>query len=278
MRRDINIRKKKKILTDKLNKKVLKIIFLLILLLIVCFIIYFSFFKNTVSKNIFENDIMDFSNLNTEIPFSVKKILLFSSATAESHTINQQLTLDISQYCDIGIYLNKTQNEDIVVSSLYIDNITISSPEIGTPFLYQKRLSDIGKCSFDEENIIDQTISFNVVDSNKDIDFDNCEVDNNLSTPISLGFYNKNIKTDFFPNNSEILYNGTLLKNALIPLSSINANISFRINIITTSNEHYICNINFSIPFETESESIYDTGYITKEIESNEINKFIRIK
>lgn len=278
MRRDINIRKKKKVLADKLNKKVLKIIFSLILLLIICFTIYFSFFKNTFLKNNFENDIIDFSNLNDEIPFSVNKILLFSSATAESNTINQQLTLDISQYCDIGIYLNKTHNEDVLISSLYIDNIIISSPEIGTPFLYQKKLADIGKCTFNEESIVDQTISFNVVDSSKNIDSDNHEVDSNLSTPISLGFYNKNIKTDFFPNTSEILYNGTLLKDAMIPITSINSTISFRINIITASNEHYICNINFSIPFENGNESIYDTGYITKEIENNEINKFIRLK
>ena len=80
------------------------------------------------------------------------------------------------------------------------------------------------------------------------------------------------------PDSSELFYNGTLLKEASIPLISLNSNISFRINIITNSNEHYICNINFDIPFETENGSIYDTGYITKEFNSNEVNKFIRIK
>ena len=32
------------------------------------------------------------------------------------------------------------------------------------------------------------------------------------------------------------------------------------------------------IPFEDEKGSIYDTGYVTKEFNNNETNKFIRIK
>lgn len=278
MRRGINIRKKKKIIMKETNKKVLKIASFLILLLIICSIIYFSFIQDIFIKKNLEQDSINFSDLNENIPFSIKEIILFSSATAESDSINQQLALNISQYCDIGIYLNKTESESAIISSLYIDNIVISSPEIGTPYLYKKNISDLGKCSFDENNIITDTLHFNIIDTDKDLDYNNYELYNNGSTPISLGFYNKNIKTGFFPDNSEIFHNGTLLKEASIPLTSLKCNVSFRINIITNSNEHYICNMNFDIPFEDESSSIYDTGYITKKFNSNEINKFIRLK
>lgn len=278
MRRDIHIRKKKKITLNKENKKFLYLIFALSVFLIICFIIYFYFLQTTLLANHFESDSLKFSYLNEEIPFSIKKIILFSSATANSNSINQQLTLDISQYCDIGIHLNNTLATDTLINSLYIDNITISSPEIGTPYLYKKNISDLGKCSFNKDNIINESFSFNIVDSSQNIDYSNFELYNNASTPITFGFYNENIKTDFFTNDSEVLYNGLLLKDAMIPLSSLNCNISFRINIITNSNEHYICNMNFDIPLENSDNSIYDTGYITKEIESNEINKFIRIK
>ena len=278
MRRGINIRKKKKLVLKEINKKALKTIALLIILLIFCSVIYFNFIQNIFIKKNLEQDSMSFSDLNENIPFSIKKLMLFSSATAESDSINRQLALDISQYCDVGIYLNKIEDENHLISSLYIDNIVMSSPEIGTPYLYKKNILDLGKCSFDENTTITDSLAFNIINTDIDLNYNNFEIYNNGTTPITLGFYNKNIKTNFMPDSSELFYNGTLLKEASIPLISLNSNISFRINIITNSNEHYICNINFDIPFETENGSIYDTGYITKEFNSNEVNKFIRIK
>ena len=58
----------------------------------------------------------------------------------------------------------------------------------------------------------------------------------------------------------------------------MNCNVSFTINIITNTDEHYICNVYFDIPFEDEEGSIYDTGYSTKELKDNEVSKFIRVK
>lgn len=277
MRRGINIRKKKQIVMKETNKKALKLICILMLFIIICTIIYFSFFQDLLIKNSLEKDGINFSELNETIPFSVKKVILFSNATAESNSVNQQLCLDISQYSDIGIYLNKIEDNSISISSLYIDNIIISSSEIGTSYLYKKSTSDLGKCSFDENNIINDTVYFNIIDSNDDLNYDNYELYNNGNSAISLGFYNKNIKTGFFPDNSEVYHNGTLLKEASIPLSSLKCTISFRINIVTNSNEHYICNMNFDIPFEDDNGSIYDTGYITKEIYSKDLDKFIRL-
>lgn len=278
MRRGINIRKKKKLISNQINKKSLKLLTLLISTLIICILIYIFFIQNIFIKVNLEKENFNFSSLNENIPFSIKKMILFSNATAESGSVNQLLSLDISNYCDIGIYLNKITDSSISISSLYIDNISISSPELGTPYLYQKVVQDLGKCSFVKENVINDKFNFNVISSEDEINYNNHEIFNNGTTPISLGFYNHNIKTNFILDNSEVIYNGTLLKKAIIPLTSINCSVSFRINIITNTNEHYICNINFDIPFENEDGSIYDIGYITKEFESNEINKFIRIK
>lgn len=278
MRRDLNFRKRKRNIYNENNKKHLKILYILLIILSICIFIYFSFLQNIFIKKALEKDSMNFSNLNQNIPFSIKKITLFSSATAESKSINQQLCLDISQYCDIAVHLTKTQEKNAYISSLYIDNISMSSPEIGTPYLYKKAITDLGKCSFNEKNIINDSLSFNIIDLDADIDYKNLEIYNNGNTPITLGFYNKNIKTNFFTNNSEILYNGKLLKDSSVPTASLNCNISFTLNIITTNNEHYICNINFDIPFKNEGKSIYKDGYITLELESGELNKFIRIK
>jgi len=278
MRRGINIRKKKKIVLNELNKKGLRLLVLSVTVLSICIAIYVFFVQDIFIRVNLERDNLYFSSLNENIPFLLRKIILFSSATAESGNINQLLSLNISQYCDIGIYLNTLENNSISISSLYIDNINISAPEIGTPYLYKKSITDLGKSSFNEDIIISDRFDFNVINLEKDINYSNYEIYCDGSAPISLGFYNKNVKTGFITEKSEILYNGMLLKEAVLPLTSLNCNISFTINIITNSNEHYICNVNFDIPFEDENGSIYEAGYITKEFNSNETNKFIRIK
>ena len=278
MRRGINIRKRKRIILNQINQKSLKLIFLLLIVLFVCIIIYFFFVQNLFIKKNLENDSLNFSSFNENSPFSLNKVILFSSATAKAGSVNQSLSLDISQFCDIGIYLNNVDKDNTSIQSLYINNISISSPEIGTPCLYKKHINDLGKCSFNEENMINNEFYFNIVDSNLEINDNNYELLNDGSTPISLGFYNKNIKTEFITDKNEILYNGTLLKTALIPQTSLNCNVSFSIHIITNTNAEYLCNISFDIPFDDENGSIYDIGYVTKEIRNSETNKFIRIK
>lgn len=277
MRRGINIRKKKKIILKNSNKKAVNTIIISSIILLFCFAIYVFFIQNIFIKANLEKDSNHFASLNNEIPFSLKNIILFSSATAESGSINQLLSLDISQYCDIGIYLNTLENTNISISSLYIDNINISPVELGSTYLYKKSISDFGKSTFDDNNIIDNTFNFNIISLDKDINYNNYEIYCDGSTPISLGFFNKNVKTQFITEKSETIYNGTLLKDALIPLSSLNCSISFTINIITSSNEHYICNVNLQIPFEDPNGTIYETGYSTLELNNSETNAFIRI-
>lgn len=279
MRRGTNIRKRKRIISRNINTKSLKLLTLLIVFLVITIFIYIFFLRNTLINKIFTEENLDFSILNENIPFSLRKIILFSSVTATGNNVNHSvLSLDISQYCDIGIYINNNDNENTCIKSLYIDNIVISSPELGTPYLYKKVVSDLGKCSFVEDSIINDRFDFNVISKDSQINYTNYEIFNDASTPISLGFYNKNIKDNFLTDNTEILYNGTLLKEALISTNSLNCNISFTINIITTSDEQYLCNINFDVPLEENGESLYDIGHITKEISNDEMYRFIRIK
>ena len=188
MRRGINIRKKKKMLLKETNQKALNVLLILILLLIVCAGIYFFFVQNIFIKKNLEKDSIHFSFLNETMPFSLRKIILFSSATAEADSVNQLLSLNISQYCDIGIYLDKIENDDIKISSLYIDNILMSSPEIVTPYLYKKSVSDLGKCTFNEDSIIDNNFNFNIIDTESELNYNNYEIYSNGTTPISLGF------------------------------------------------------------------------------------------
>lgn len=280
--RRLSSRKRNKINLKNLNNKTLKITVSLIILLIIIICIYFYFIKNIFIRSNFEHHYTYTSSLNEETVFSLDKIVLFSSATVDTKELNNSVwNLDISGYTDICVYVNNVSNNNNsknVIKQLYIDNINISQPEYGTPCLYRKSLQDFGKCSFSEDKILSDRIDFNIVEKDNSINYENNEIYNNLSTPITLGFYNKDVKTNFLNSDSQVEYNGKILKKAAIPQTSINCNVSFDINIINELDEHYICNVNFDIPFEDNNSSIYEDGYITKEINNLENYKFFRLK
>lgn len=280
--RRLNTRKRNKVNLKNINKRTLKNISFLSILLILLMIIYFYSFQNILIKNDFEKQNLDIVALNKEIVFSLDKIVLFSSATADADELNNSIwNLDISQYTDICIYFNNIPNHNVsknMVKNLSIDNIQITTPEYGSPCLYQKSLEDFGKCSFSKNKILTNKIDFHIKEMGTELNSSNNEVYNNLSTPITLGFYNKSIKPDFLNSDYQIEYNGKILKKASIPKTSIECNVSFCIHIVNELGEHYVCNVNFDIPFEENDSSIYEDGYITKEMNNLANYKFLRLK
>ena len=280
--RRTNNRKRNKINLNQLNRETLKTITLIIILLIIFSFIYFYFIRNIFIKKNFEKEYTSISNLNEETIFSLNKIVLFSSATTTSNGLNNSVwNQDISQYCDICIYLNNNNSnvaDKNIAKQVYIDNISISTPELGSPCLYKKSVQDFGKSSFSEDKIISDRFDFNIIDTKKTIDYDNNDIYNNLSTPLSIGFYNKDIKTNFLNSDSQIESNGRILKKASIPEISLQCDISFNINIVNMLDEKYVCNVSFSVPFTDENSSIYEDGYVKKEISNLDNYKFLRIQ
>lgn len=280
MRRGINIRKKKRILAKETNLKALKLISILLILIFICSLSYIFFLRNYFSNKNFEEYNLLIANSNSSIPFSLNKIVLYSSSTAStvnSYNDNSVQALDISQYCDISIYINNDNNS--IIKKLYIDNISISNPEMGTPHLYKKAFSDIKECSYTSSEIITNQFQYNIISKDLPIDYENYELYSDGSTPITIGFFNENIKSNYLLTEEEIKNSISFLKDAHIPLSSINCNISFVLNIITAKDEHYICNINISIPFENkDGSSIYNTGFVINEIQNDKLSKFIKIE
>ena len=280
--RRTNTRKRNKFNFKNIDKKTLQTIYILSALIIVFLFTFFHFVKNVIIKYKFEKNYTTAAKLNEETVFSLDKIVLFSSATSNTNEIkNSVWNLNLSQFTDICIYVNNISNENNsknIIKELYIDNINISKPEFGTPTLYKKSLKDFGKCTYSDDNIISDRFNFNIVNVDSGINYNNNEIYDDLSTPLTFGFYNKDIKKNFLVSASELDYNGRILKKATIAKSSINSNVSFDINIKNELNEEYICNVNFDIPFENETFSIYEDGYITKEINNLDNYKFLRLK
>ena len=277
-----NIRKRNNFNLKNLDKKaILMIISLSIFIIFLIFIIAY-FLKNIFINNSFEKDYSTYAALNEDNPFSLNKLVIFSSASVDTKEVNNSVwNLDISQFADICIYLNNIpydNNSKNTIKKLYINNISISKTELGTPCLYQKTIQDFGKSSFADDKIFKDRIDFNLVNTDEIANYSNNEIFSNLSNPILIGFYNKNIKTNFLNSNAELDHSGRILKEAKIPKQSIECNISFDINIINELDEEYICNVNFDIPFENDTKNVYDYGYITKEIKDLDNYKFLRLK
>ena len=252
-----------------MSKKIyIKIIILLISILILSFLCY-SFFIYLNNKFAFEKDILEISMKNNEPIFSINKITFFSSCNSDvSVKSNSSFILEnLYQYTDIGIFLNTNSDEFTLQNTLkrvYINNIKFNtSPEIGKPGLYYKDLNKFATPDFFKDNIIDESLEFNISGENK-IDFSTPTLYNNCANPITLSYVNSNIKTDYaiLDIGSELTYDGNLLKKCNVLLSSIACNISFDIYIVNNLDQKFKCSISFDIPLKDNNSSIYDGNFV----------------
>lgn len=276
--RRLNIRKRNKLILKEINQKALKVLGILMICLLLLGFTYFYFFTNHLIKGNFEKEYTSISNMNETPSYALNAITIFSSATATPKEVtNSVWNLDVSQYSDIAIQL-KNFSDMAFIKQLYIDNISVSKPEYGTPYLYHKRVDDVGKCTFSEKLVLGDKIDYTIVAPGSQNNKDENVMYSDLSNPIVLGYYNQDIKKGFLDSSSTLEYNGTLLKRASIAQASIDVNISMDLHIINEADEEYICNVSIDIPFEDNDKSVYEDGYIIKEMKDLDNYKFLRIK
>lgn len=254
---------KKKEHFDK--KKIILAIITLILFLIVIFLGYLVLNKY-VLKNNFENSILPFANKNENTIFKIDKIVLFSGADSKTKNIaSSNYTIEnLYQYTDIALFvsINTTEkNLENTFKRVWIDNIKFNTtPSLGDAKLYFKSINDFSKSTFDENNIIQDSLEFNVVSDNE-TDLSEPNLYNNLANPITLTYVNQNIKSDYTitDTSSPITYDGSLLKKCNVSLDSINSNISFDVNVINNLDQEFKCTAFIDIPLtDDNNKTIYD--------------------
>lgn len=249
-----------------------KFVFFIILVLLACFLIFLSIisfkdFKSIIMSKVYAKS---FENFESYSPFSINKIVYFSSANGQTN-INQNSSFNISnlyQYTDIAIFLSSNGNGNFnnknTLKKVTLTDINFSlKPSIGTPNLYFKNLNDFTSDKYEEKyklenNFLFETSSEDKIDYSKPILFNNC------ANPITLCYVNSNIINNYTlsGNISNIAYDGSLLKNCNITLNSIACKISFLITIINNLDESYICPVTLSIPLSTENSTIYDGNLV----------------
>ena len=258
MRKKIKIKNEKTIFTV-----------IIIALLILSFLYYHLIFYKIYAKNTFANDAVNIAEQNENPIFTVQRILLYSSATAIDNTKEQSLeNISISQFSDIAIFINNTNTiseltDENTIKELYIDNINITSNvQNGERFINYKNPLDFGE--YKELNKADR-IDFKIINTNSENENSNYSEPTfytDCSNPISLGYINKDIVTNFEIANTDTLsLNGTILQKANITLDDLTFNMSFTIHIKNNKGEEFICNVDRPVLSDETSSQLLN-GYI----------------
>ena len=248
-----------------LKKKIIFHIILLITLSVFIFMLLF-FIKFLQNESKAFDYAQEFSNFDASSPFSINKIVYYSTANANV-SINQNSSFTINnllQMTDIAIFINNNANEKYTnkntLKKVSLSDINyILSPTTGTPNLYYKNLNDFAKPEFLSENLIENNIEFSI-SSEDEIDYSKPVLYNNAANPITLSYVNSNILSSYtLPDTiSNLSYNGNLLKVCGITLNSISCKMSLNVNIKNNLDETYTCPLIINIPLSTENSTIYD--------------------
>ena len=278
----------KKIKHIEFNFRHLIIIVFVILILMIGIILLYSKMVNVMKgNNIKLNSQEIFSEENKNHIFKINKIMLYSSVDVVDKSEQETLqNLNLSQYTDIAIYIDnknykKELTEENTIKELYIDNIKITAISSNgekilnykNPYLYGKY-----RTLQNEEN----KIKFNILhtnDENISSEYDVPTFYTDCSNPITLGYINKNVVTDYYirANDEAVSFDGSLLKKANIKLEVLNTQIDFCIHIKNNLDEEFVCNVSIDDNLENDDGGLY-TGYIMKifEISDKEYN-FIKL-
>ena len=132
------------------NKRVLLIID--IILILVAIKGYKSIYNKEYLKNTFEVQSEKFVKENETPVFSLKKVIIYSSAHADDVGEDDVSQLvNISQFTDIALYIDNTGkttelNEENTISEMFIDNIKITPmPDRQNRIINFKNSIDYGK-------------------------------------------------------------------------------------------------------------------------------------
>ena len=248
---------------------------ILIIALFFIFILYYNLvFTVVFARNAFTNNMVEIADENEKSIFNIQRILLYSSANAIDNSEDQSLkNMNLCQYTDISIYIDNTStiseltNEN-TVKQLYIDNIFMTSTaDIGTKVLNYKNPLDFGKYKMIKEPK-NNKIDFNIINTNEqneNTDYSNPTFYTDCSNPISLGYLNKDILTDYSvsQDSSSVSFNGKVLKEANVNLKDINYVLSFKIHIVNNLNQKFLYNMKLDVGLDDENGGIYN-GYVYK--------------
>ena len=248
------------------DKNVVIMLLILISVLIACLVCFVFLFNSRVSRNSFVRDMLAIAERNETPVFRIDRIMVYSSAHAIDNSEDRNLqNVSIDQFTDIAVFIDNTSyitelTPANTIQELWIDNVEISkNTEIGESIFNYKNIQDFARYVALEN--AEETIYFNVVHTNEEneaADYSYPTFFTDSTNPISLGFINRNIVTNFQveQNSQSISFNGQLLQDAEVNLEDISYTISFTINIKNNQNEVFVRSVNLEINLNAQDGEI----------------------
>lgn len=233
---------------DKANLK--RVIFLIV---VIAFLLIVAFIINRYQRV-----------GETNLPFSIKKILIVSTIDTEKVEDPENLwNIPIDQVNDIYVYIEKNGEEDnkTTLKSIKFDNIKIENGPSKGEVQLLKATGDINTANLytnSSENFLDQGLSF--VGSDID-DMKSLEIAN-VGGVCGYRMLVKNVGTYISTDGEEVIYDGSLLSKIGVKKEDISFKVSADV-IITTDKD-----INFkgTITYELPVGNIIEEGKGTTEI------------
>lgn len=259
---------------------------LLIIITLILLILYNIFiFNNLNIKNSFANQVLEVANKNENPVFGIQKINIFSSADAFNDQDNHSLqNMHISQYSDIAISINNSLSStdmtaENTIKKLYIDNIKIENPsDFGTKVLNYKNPMSFSK--YKDITSADR-IDFKIVSTNAENESTNYDEPTfyaDCSNPISLGFLNKDIITNYSVSEAtnSVSFNGKVLQAAGLGLDKLNYSLVFTIHIVNNADQKFNYTMRLNVNLGEDDNNIYNIGYSnqTNTVSGSEYNFF----
>ena len=261
----------------KFKIKNVKLAFVLLLIIaFVIFLLYYYFvLADLVNRNQFANQMIGLSEENESPVFSIQKIQIYSSANAIDNSENQSLQdMSICQFSDLSIFIDNSLSsteltDENTIKELYIDNISITSQnDKGHKILNYKNPLNSGEY-VDIEEPSNNRIDFKVIHTNQENesnDYDQPTFYTDCSNPITLGYLNKDIITNYSvsADSSTVTFNGKVLNESGVVAQDINSTLNFTIHIVNNLNQSFAYNMTLDLNFDDTNDGIYTVGYSYK--------------
>lgn len=256
-------------------KKVI-IVFIIVLFLLLFYHFIFLKYRN---KSKFEKEVIPLSQSIQHAPFSIDKVISYSSAHGKNQNTTFQKSswiLNILQYTDIAIYIHTSNNEltaSNTVKTLVLENIRLSNPKRGTSSLYYLDSLNFGTPTFHEINKLENSIEFTVLNDanqNRDIQSNTPVFFTDCSNPITLKYVNPSVQENYtVTTNEPIFFDGHLLEMAHIPLEDLQTSLHFTIHLESNDNQHYFYPFTWPISLKNKEHTLYEGSLLEEKTLEN---------
>lgn len=209
----------------------------------------------------------------TNMPFTLKKIQIISSAeatTKKENPENYKWNIDINQYNDIYIELQKNSESDLIsyIEQVTLENFEIKSKNNEKIKIYMPNSTEGKKFVYEDNFKVNGALTYKGASENNE---KTLSIANQGGT-IIFRVLNQNISEYKSNDGDEIMYDGRLLEKSKVDIEETKITLSFDI-IIQTDRTKYKGRITTELP----SGDIKQEGVTINTIENFESVVFKRI-